>query len=204
MGVSLIHSVDLLVLATRNEGKADELSRLLAGAVRRIETLAKHPQVKLPAEDGSSYREIAMAKALAVFEAAGVPSLGDDSGLEVDALGGKPGLHSARLAGDKATDEENNDLLLRRLMGVAPEHRTARFRCALALVRAADDVIEVEGVCEGTILEAPRGSLGFGYDPLFLPDGETRTFAELPQSRKDSLSHRGRAAAVLSRVLRAG
>ena len=145
-----------------------------------------------------------MAKALAVFEAAGVPSLGDDSGLEVDALGGKPGLHSARLAGDKATDEENNDLLLRRLMGVAPERRTARFRCALALVRAADDVIEVEGVCEGTILEAPRGSLGFGYDPLFLPDGETRTFAELPPSRKDSLSHRGRAAAVLSRVLRAG
>jgi XTP/dITP diphosphohydrolase len=204
MGVSLIHSVDLLVLATRNEGKADELSRLLAGAVRRIETLAKYPQVKLPPEQGSSYREIAMAKALAVYEATGVPALGDDSGLEVDALEGKPGIHSARFAGEKATDEENNALLLRHLAGVASDRRTARFRCALALVRAVDDVIEVEGVCEGSILETLRGSLGFGYDPLFLPDGETRTFAELPPSRKDSLSHRGRAAAVLSRVLRAG
>jgi XTP/dITP diphosphohydrolase len=204
MGVSLIHSVDLLVLATRNEGKAKELSRLLAGAVRRIETLATYPQVERPSEQGATYREIAMAKALAVYEATGVPALGDDSGVEVDVLEGKPGLHSARFAGEKATDEENNALLLRRLAGVAPERRTARFRCALALVRAADDVIEVEGVCEGTILDAPRGSLGFGYDSLFLPDGETRTFAELPPSRKDSLSHRGRAAAVLSRVLRAG
>jgi XTP/dITP diphosphohydrolase len=204
MGVSLIHSVELLVLATRNEGKADELSRLLAGAVHRMENLGKYPQIVLPPEDGSTYRDIAMAKALAVYRATGVPALGDDSGLEVDALGGSPGLHSARFAGEQATDEENNALLLRRLAGVAPERRTARFRCALALVRGVDDVIEVEGVCEGTILDSSRGSQGFGYDPLFLPDGENRTFAELPASRKDSLSHRGRAAAVLSRVLRAG
>jgi XTP/dITP diphosphohydrolase len=204
MGVSLVHAVDLLVLATRNEGKAAELSRLLGGAVRRIETLAAHPEVKLPPEQGASYREIAAAKALAVYEALGVPALGDDSGLEVDALDGMPGHHSARFAGEEATDEENNALLLRRLAGVPEERRTARFRCALALARAADDVIEVEGVCEGRILEAPRGTNGFGYDPLFLPDGETLTFAELSPSRKDSLSHRGRAAAVLSRVLRAG
>ena len=204
MGVSLVHAIDLLVLATRNEGKAAELSRLLAGAVRRIETLATHPEVKLPPERGGSYRDIAAAKALAVYEALGVPALGDDSGLEVDALGGEPGLHSARFAGEKATDEENNALLLRRLADVPEERRTARFRCAIALARAADDVIEVEGVCEGRILKAPRGANGFGYDPLFLPDGETRTFAELLPSRKDSLSHRGRAAAVLSRVLRAG
>jgi XTP/dITP diphosphohydrolase len=160
--------------------------------------------VTLPPEHGASYREIALAKAMAVYEAVGIPALGDDSGLEVDALGGEPGIRSARFAGENATDEENNALLLRRLAGVPPERRTARFRCALALVRAADDVVEVEGVCEGIILEAPRGSLGFGYDPLFEPVGETRTFAELAASRKDSLSHRGRAAAVLSRVLRAG
>ena len=204
MGVSLVHAVEVLVLATRNQGKAEELSRLLAGAARRIETIAAYPDVKLPSEEGSSYREIALAKALAVFGATGVPALGDDSGIEVDALDGAPGIHSARFAGGKATDQENNALLLEKLAGVPPERRTARFRCALALVRAVDDVIEVEGVCEGTILESPRGAHGFGYDPLFLPDGEDRTFAELPPSRKDSLSHRGRAAAVLSRVLRAG
>ena len=204
MGVSLVHGVDLLVLATRNEGKAAELARLLVGAARRIESLAARPDVELPPEHGASYREIAAAKALAVYEATGAPALGDDSGLEVDALQGEPGLHSARVAGENATDEENNALLLRRLEGVPLERRTARFRCALALVRAVDDVIEFEGVCEGRILDAPRGTQGFGYDPLFLPDGETLTFAELSPSRKDSLSHRGRAAAVLSRVLRAG
>jgi XTP/dITP diphosphohydrolase len=204
MGVSLVHAIEVLVLATRNEGKAAELSRLLGGAARRIETLAAYPTVTLPPEHGASYREIALAKAMVVYGAAGIPALGDDSGLEVDALGGEPGIRSARFAGENATDEENNALLLRRLAGVPPERRTARFRCALALVRAADDVVEVEGVCEGIILEAPRGSLGFGYDPLFEPVGETRTFAELAAFRKDSLSHRGRAAAVLSRVLRAG
>lgn len=202
--MSLVHAVEVLVLATRNEGKAAELSRLLGGAARRIETLAAYPHVTLPPEKGDSYRAIAAAKALAVYVATGLPALGDDSGLEVDALAGKPGLLSARFAGAKATDEENNALLLRSLSGVPPDRRTARFRCALALARAADDVIEVEGVCEGRILEAPRGAEGFGYDPLFLPDGETRSFAELSPSRKDSLSHRGRAAAVLSRVLRAG
>jgi XTP/dITP diphosphohydrolase len=204
MGVTLVHAVDVLVLATRNEGKAAELSRLLGSAVRRIETLAAYPDVPLPPEDGSSYLEIAAIKARAVYEALGIPALGDDSGLEVDALDGKPGLHSARFAGEEATDEDNNALLLQRLASVPRGRRTARFRCALALVRSVDDVIEVEGVCEGLILEAPRGTQGFGYDPLFLPDGETHTFAELSPSRKDSLSHRGRAAAVLSRVLRAG
>ena len=204
MGVSLVHALEVIVLATRNEGKAAELWRLLGGAVSRVETLAAYPQVKLPPEHGASYREIAVAKALAVYEAVGLPALGDDSGIEVDALDGKPGLYSARFAGENATDEENNALLLKRLAGVREGRRSARFRCALALVRAVDDVIEVEGVCEGRILEVPRGTQGFGYDPLFLPDGESRTFAELSPSRKDSLSHRGRAAAVLSRVLRAG
>jgi len=196
--------VDLVVLATRNEGKARELTRLLEAAVKRLETLRDHPEIALPLETGSSYRENAFAKARAVNEALGLPALGDDSGLEVDALDRAPGLYSARFAGEGATDAANNALLLQSLSGVPPERRTARYHCALALVRGADDVLEVEAVCEGRILDAPRGGQGFGYDPLFLPEGETLTFGELPSARKDSISHRGRAVAILGRAIRHG
>jgi XTP/dITP diphosphohydrolase len=187
-----------------NEGKARELARLLGGTVRMVETLREHAGVTLPPETGRDYRANALAKALAVWNELGVPAVGDDSGLEVDALQGAPGLHSARYAGEKATDVENNTKLLEALKGVVPRQRTARFRCALALVRGDDDVLEAEGICEGSILTAPRGENGFGYDPLFLPEGETLTFAELPASRKDSISHRARAAAVLARAVRVG
>ena len=196
--------MDLVVLATRNEGKARELSRLLEGAVKRVQTLRDHPDVALPPETGSSYRENALAKARAVNEALGLPALGDDSGLEVDALDRGPGLYSARFAGEAATDAANNALLLQSLAGVPPDGRTARYHCALVLVRGQDDVLEVEGICEGRILDAPRGAGGFGYDPLFLPEGETLTFGELPSPRKDSISHRGRAAALLGRAIRHG
>ena len=196
--------LDRIVLATMNEGKALELARLLGGTVRVVETLREHAGVMLPPETGRDYRANALAKARAVWNELGVPAVGDDSGLEVDALQGAPGLHSARYAGEKATDVENNTKLLEALKGVAPRQRTARFRCALALVRGDDDVLEAEGICEGSILTAPRGENGFGYDPLFLPEGETLTFAELPASRKDSISHRARAAAVLARAVRVG
>ena len=196
--------MDLVVLATRNDGKARELTRLLEVAVKRLQTLRDHPNIKLPPETGSSYRENALAKARAVNEALGLPALGDDSGLEVDALHRAPGLYSARFAGEGATDATNNALLLRSLEGFPPERRTARYHCALVLVRGVDDVLEVEAVCEGRILDAPRGGEGFGYDPLFLPDGETLTFGELPAARKDSISHRGRAAALLGRAIRHG
>lgn len=196
--------MDLVVLATRNDGKARELTRLLEVAVKRLQTLRDHPNIKLPPETGSSYRENALAKARAVNEALGLPALGDDSGLEVDALHRAPGLYSARFAGEGATDAANNALLLRSLEGFPPERRTARYHCALVLVRGVDDVLEVEAVCEGRILDAPRGGEGFGYDPLFLPDGETLTFGELPAARKDSISHRGRAAALLGRAIRHG
>ena len=196
--------MDLVVLATRNEGKARELTRLLEGAVKRVQTLRDHPEVTLPPEAGSSYRENAFAKARAVNEALGLPALGDDSGLEVDALDRGPGLYSARFAGEGATDAANNARLLQSLAGVPPDRRTARYHCALVLVRGQDDVLEVDGVCEGRILDAPRGGQGFGYDPLFLPEGETLTFGELPSSRKDSISHRGRAAALLGRAIRHG
>lgn len=181
-----------------------ELKRLLESAVDRFETLRDHPEITLPPETGSSYRENALAKAAAVHEALGLPALGDDSGLEVDALDRRPGIHSARFAGEGATDAANNALLLRSLSAVPADRRTARYHCALVLVRGKDDAVEVEGICEGRILDAPRGSLGFGYDPLFLPEGETLTFGELPSARKDAISHRGRAAALLGRAIRHG
>ena len=196
--------MDVVVLATRNEGKARELRRLLESAVERFETLQDHPEITLPPETGSSYRENALAKALAVNEALGLPALGDDSGLEVDALDRAPGIYSARFAGEDATDAANNALMLQKLAKVPSEQRTARYHCALVLVRGKDDALEVEGICEGRILDAPRGTGGFGYDPLFLPEGETLTFGELPSSRKDGISHRGRAAAVLGRAIRHG
>jgi XTP/dITP diphosphohydrolase len=196
--------VDLVVLATRNAGKARELERLLAGAFKRFETLRDHPGIELPPENGPNYREIAFAKARAVYEALGLPAIGDDSGLEVDALNRAPGLYSARFAGDGATNSANNAKLLSDLAGIPAERRTARYHCALVLVRGQDDALESDGVCEGQIVEAPRGEQGFGYDPLFLPDGEALTFGELPPGRKDSISHRGRAAAVLGRAIRHG
>lgn len=174
---------------------------MLGGAVARVESLAERPGVDLPPEGAASYRENALAKARAVRAALGVAAVGDDSGLEVDALGGAPGITSARFAGEGAGDAANNARLLEELRGLPPEKRGARFRCVLALVDAEGRETVVEGLCPGRILDAPRGTEGFGYDPLFLPDGETRTFAELPPDVKNARSHRGRAAAALRRAL---
>jgi len=191
-----------VVLATRNPGKARELVDLLGGLAERVGTLLDHPAVTLPPEHEDTYAANALEKARAVAAALRVPAIGDDSGLEVDALGGAPGIRSARFAGPDARDEANNALLLARLSGIPPAGRAARFRCALALVDEQGREVAAEGTCEGTILEAPRGSAGFGYDPLFLPRGETRTFAELPRDVKDAMSHRARAAEALLRALR--
>jgi len=196
--------VERLILATRNRGKARELGGLLATLARRLESLEAHPGVLLPAEGDRSYAENALAKARAVHAALGAPAIGDDSGLEVDALGGGPGIRSARYAGAEATDASNNRLLLERLRGVPAAERNARFRCVLALVRGEGDELVVSGTCEGSILERPRGSKGFGYDPLFLPRGEAHTFAELPPETKERISHRARAAAALREALGRG
>ena len=193
--------MDLIVLATRNEGKARELTILLRGLARRVESLRAHPGVVLPPETGSTYRENAIVKARAVYDALGAPALGDDSGLEVDALGGAPRLHSARFAGENASDRANVERLLRELKGVPSARRTARFRCVLALARGPEDLLVAEGACEGWILEAPRGQGGFGYDPVFVPAGESLTFAELTDARKNALSHRARTVAALKEAL---
>lgn len=191
--------IERVVLATRNAGKARELQTLLHGIAARIETLESHPEVVLPPEEEASFAANALAKARAVHAALGGAAVGDDSGLEVDALHGAPGTRSARYAGPSAGDIANNALLLERLAGAPPERRTARFRCALALVGPDGRETVVEGRCEGTIAETPRGAGGFGYDPLFIPDGESRTFAELPAGIKDAISHRARAVAMLLR-----
>ena len=176
---------------------------MLSGVVGRVESLADHPGVLLPPEGERSYRENAEEKARAVWRALGVPAIGDDSGLEVDALAGAPGVTSARFAGPDADDAANNARLLAELRGLHAERRGARFRCVLALVDGEGSPLVVEGTCPGKILESPRGSQGFGYDPLFLPEGESLTFAELPREAKNRGSHRGRAVSALRAALAA-
>ena len=192
----------VLVFATRNRGKVAELRELLADSgidVRAIDELDRPvPEV---VEDGDTFHDNAIKKAREVSAAAGLPALADDSGLEVDALGGAPGVISARYAGPDATDAANNDKLLHALAGVPPERRTARFRAVLALAdvsgRLGDRTITAEGACEGHILEAPRGTGGFGYDPLFFAPELGATFAEVGIGAKGGLSHRARAMASI-------
>jgi XTP/dITP diphosphohydrolase len=189
-----------LVLATRNPGKVAELTRLLAGAPFRLEGLLAHPEAPEVAETGATYADNALLKARAVAQACGLPALADDSGIEVDALGGRPGVQSARYSGGGAAD--NVALLLRELRGVPPERRTARFRCVIAVVWPDGRERLVEGSCEGIIAEEPRGEGGFGYDPVFVDPGSGLTFAELSEERKNALSHRARAALSCLAMLR--
>jgi XTP/dITP diphosphohydrolase len=194
-----------IVIATTNQGKLAELGSLLGDVpvalVSLREVLDPAPVLN---EDGDSFEANARSKAEQACRATGMVVLADDSGLEVDALEGRPGVRSARYAGEHATDAKNNDVLLRELGGVPPEQRTARFRCVLALATPWElgAVRSVEGVCEGSIGLEPRGTHGFGYDPLFLVDGcQGRTMAELGASEKNALSHRGRAARAMRTVI---
>lgn len=189
-----------LVLATRNPGKVRELQHLLADLDIRCEGLDRHPRVEPAEETGATYAENALAKAHAVARACHLPALADDSGLEVDALGGRPGVHSARYSG--GGDAENVRLLLQQLLGVPAARRTARFRCVIAVAWPDGRELLAEGSCEGTIAEAPRGSAGFGYDPIFVEPTSNLTFAELPAERKNAISHRARALAALKAGLR--
>ena len=187
-----------LIFATNNAHKAEEVRRLLIGTGIVLETLDDHPEIPEPPETGDTFVANALQKAYFVFERTGQLCVADDSGLEVDALGGAPGVHSKRFS-PEATHAANNALLLHRLAGT-PD-RSARFRCVLALV---GDGVErtVDGRCEGTIATALIGSGGFGYDPLFLPDeAPGRSMAELSMDEKNAISHRGRAFAQLPALL---
>jgi XTP/dITP diphosphohydrolase len=178
-----------------------ELIALLADGPVTPRLLAEWPGATLPEETGDSYAANALSKARAGLRLTGILTLGDDSGLEVDALDGAPGLHSARFGGPGLDDAGRNRLLLETLRGVEEPRRTARFRCVIAVVGADGREHLVEGAAEGRILTAPRGPGSFGYDPLFLYPPLGRTFAELSGPQKAEVSHRGRAVQAVRRLL---
>jgi XTP/dITP diphosphohydrolase len=184
-----------LIIATRNPHKTDEIAAIL-GAEWIIEDLTNRPGLPEPEENGTTFEENAAIKALAASRALPGLVLADDSGLEVDLLGGAPGIRSARYAGEKATDKQNRDHLLAELAAfnhVAEHPMTARFRCAIVIAKGNEILGTFSGSVEGRIAMVETGGGGFGYDPLFIPDGYEETFAELDAETKNRLSHRARA-----------
>jgi XTP/dITP diphosphohydrolase len=192
-----------LIFATRNRHKLREMRELLPG----VELEALPDEVELPPEHGDSFAAIALLKARAAHAATGAAAIADDSGIEAAALGGRPGIHSARYGGPGATDEENLAKLLREV-AAAGEERRAAYVCALALVERDGREHVFEARCEGRLVEEPRGEGGFGYDPAFVPDAtgadDPRTMSELTQAEKNEISHRGGAARQLAAHLGAG
>ena len=189
-----------LILATRNPGKVKEIRAILHSLP--IEIISLLDTVDLPevAEDGTTLESNALKKAGEIFHATGIPSLADDSGLEVYALGMRPGVVSARYAGEHVTYEANNQKLLHEMKDLSQDRREARFRSVIAFV--AHDVEKIsEGICSGTIIAETRGRGGFGYDPLFVPDGYDKTFAELSLEVKNRISHRAKALQTMKFVL---
>jgi XTP/dITP diphosphohydrolase len=183
-----------LLIATGNSGKLREYRALLGDLGWELVS-PRDVELSLEVdESGSDYAENAKIKAVAFARASRLVTLADDSGLEVDALGGEPGPLSARYAGPGADDSRRYSRLLERLRGVPPEKRGARFRCLIAVARPSGETELFEGTCEGVVTEAPRGETGFGYDPVFLLPERGRTLAELPLSEKNAVSHRGAAA----------
>jgi XTP/dITP diphosphohydrolase len=183
-----------LLIATNNAGKMRELTALLAPLPIRLRQLSEFPQIKEVDETGETFVDNALLKARLYSRQTTLWTLADDSGLEVDALNGAPGVLSARYAGQNATDEERNARLLAELDRTGDERRTARFICAIALYDPATEATEIfNGTCEGYIVKHPRGHNGFGYDPLFVPNGYAQTFGELSDAVKQRISHRSRA-----------
>lgn len=184
-----------VVLATNNPKKLVELRRVVeqAGVDLEVLSLADVEPYPEPDETERTFEGNALIKARAAAERSGIAAVADDSGLEVDELNGMPGVRSSRWAGPMCDDDENNELLLAQLHGVPAERRTARFCCALALVSPDGEQRIWHGTMEGRIGEAPVGENGFGYDPLFIPDGEERSSGEMSPEEKDAISHRGEA-----------
>ena len=190
-----------LWLATRNRHKTVELRQML-GNDYAVEDLCAHPEIGPVVEDGASFEENACLKAVAISQRLPGLALADDSGLEVDSLGGAPGIYSARYSGPEATDATNRKKLLSALADVGTAaSRRARFRCVLALAREGVVIATFDGAVEGSIVSHERGSGGFGYDPLFLADGFKQTFAEISQADKNRVSHRAAAVAKLQAFL---
>ncbi|MET0749514.1 MAG: RdgB/HAM1 family non-canonical purine NTP pyrophosphatase [Solirubrobacterales bacterium] len=188
-----------LVVATRNDHKLRELAEILT----EVELVPLPEEIEIPPETGTTFTDNALLKARATHAATGEPTIADDSGIAVDALGGRPGVHSARFAGPDATDEQNLDLLITQV--ARQEDRSAAYVCVIAHIDSEGDESLFEGRCEGTLIIEPRGSGGFGYDPAFVPvdtgPADHRTMAELTPDEKNAISHRGRAARALARAL---
>ena len=183
-----------LIVATRNAHKTREIEQIF-GSHLAVRDLTAHPEISEITESGTSFEENAKLKAIAVSRRLPGLVIADDSGLEVEALGGAPGIQSARYAGANASDKERIAKLLSRVAnaGTKSDQRRARFRCVLAVARDGHVLATFEGVVDGKIAERPRGSHGFGYDPIFIPDGFEETFAELPEEVKNNISHRAEA-----------
>lgn len=183
------------VFASRNQHKAEQVAVLLDGVdLLLLDDVA--PDLELH-EPFDTFQANALAKARAVHQVTGMRAIADDSGLEVDALDGRPGVVSARFSGEGATDDSNNAKLIAELAGVPSERRSARYRCVAVCVSDAGELV-AEGSCEGSIIDEARGDLGFGYDPHFVPEGEQRTMGEIPLNEKLAFSHRGRAFRALA------
>ena len=191
-----------LVLATRNQGKVREIDAMLK-AQNGIELLSlrNYPDAPDVVEDGKTYEENAVKKASVLAEYTGHLTIADDSGLEVDALDGVPGVHSARYAGEAASDQDRIAKLLDALQNTLDDRRSGRFICAVAIAKPLGQVRVVRGVCEGRIIRTPRGESGFGYDPIFVPMGYGKTFAELGDEIKNQISHRTKALSKAKKLL---
>jgi XTP/dITP diphosphohydrolase len=192
-----------LLVASGNKGKLREFGELLQGVVETILSPADFPGLPEVEEDGDTFEANAIKKARTAALFTGRPVLADDSGLSVDFLSGRPGVYSARFAGEGASDADNNALLLRELAGVPAGQRGAAFHCVIALCQPDGSCQTFDGSLPGVILEAPRGEGGFGYDPLFLVPEYSQTFSELPLEIKNAISHRGRAMQLLKAALSA-
>jgi len=183
-----------LLIATGNVGKVAEIRAALGDLPIKLRTLSDFPGIETPKESGSTYEANAVIKAMAYAQQTGLWALADDSGFEVQALGGAPGVFSARYAGAGVSGGDRIAFLLRQLDQVNSSERGARFVCVAALADSTSAIVRVEqGICVGTLIEEPRGKNGFGYDPIFVPEGFDQTFAELPQDIKNVISHRARA-----------
>lgn len=190
-----------VIIATKNPGKAREFEHIFAPRGIAVRTLLDYPEIKDVEETGTTFEENAALKAEAVSQQLNKMVIGDDSGLIVDALEGRPGIYSARYAGESKNDQKNLEKVLEELKGVPEENRTARFYCALAVALPGKATITVAGTCEGRILKQPKGNNGFGYDPVFYVPEKSRAMAELSSEEKNKISHRANALKKLEGML---
>ncbi|MCC3356513.1 XTP/dITP diphosphatase [Bacillus sp. REN16] len=191
-----------IMIATKNKGKVNEFRDLFASQGVKLKSLLDYPKIEDIEETGKTFAENAQIKAEAIAKKLYIPVIADDSGLAIDYLDGRPGVYSARYAGEHKNDTDNLNKVIEELTGVPNEKRTARFHCALALAIPGEETEIVEGTCEGVITENPVGENGFGYDPIFFVPEKGKTLAELSNDEKNMISHRGNALRKLEKLLR--